>query len=214
MARLLAGETPIPTGPGPKVIFHALPLNPSNVWPTFLTLSIQDQLINVMPPMAGNPSDWRYNLDGFVVHSVRGDLSRQTYTQCYRDGGIEAMSGGIVERDPGRGGFYGHGVEITVIKALTNFQKLWRLLGLTGPMMMALTLSGVQGAKILATPDRWNDRTEAFDLDVAMLPEIVVQDASEAADRVLKPLFDLMWNGGGWPRSPWYSASGDRVQAK
>jgi hypothetical protein len=40
------------------------------VWPTFLTLCIQDQLINVMPPMAGNPSDWRYNLDGFVVHSA------------------------------------------------------------------------------------------------------------------------------------------------
>ena len=103
------------------------------MWPTFLTLCIQDQLINVMPPMAGNPSDWRYNLDGFGVHSVRDDLSRQTYTQCYRDGDIEAMSGGIVERDPWRGGFYGHGVEITVIKALTNFQKLWRQLGLTGP---------------------------------------------------------------------------------
>jgi predicted HTH transcriptional regulator len=36
--RLLAGETPILMGAGPKVIFHALPLNSLDVWPVFLTL--------------------------------------------------------------------------------------------------------------------------------------------------------------------------------
>src|SRR5262249_37198972 len=100
--RLLAGETPIPMGVSPKVIFPALPLNALDVWSTFLALS-DNQRMNAMSPMGGQPSDWRFNLDGFVMHTVRNEPSRQTYVQCFRDGGVEAMSGAILDSDPNRG---------------------------------------------------------------------------------------------------------------
>lgn len=213
VARVLAGETPIPTGSGPKVIFHARPLTPTDVWPTFLTLSIENQLINVMPPLGGSARDWRYTLDGFVVHTARSDLSRQAYSLCYRDGGVEGMSGGLLDPDARRGGFYGHHIEVSVIQAVTQYQKLWELLGVTGPMMMALTISGVQGLKILVPASRSSPiEQDTFDRDVALIPELIVQDLSEQTDRMLKPLFDVMWNGGGWARSPWYDANGDRVR--
>lgn len=212
VARVLAGETPIPTGPAPKVIFHALPLTPTDVWEQFQALNETD-LVNVLRPLAGSPGNWRHTLDGFVMHANRSDPSRQAYSLCYRDGGIEAMSSGILEQDPRRGGFYGHHVEVSVIQAVTHYQRLWTLLGMTGPMMMALALSGVQGLKILVTADRASPiEEETFDRDVALIPEVIVHDLGERADRMLRPLFDVMWNGGGWSRSPWYNANGDRVQ--
>ena len=60
VARILAGETPIPTRPGPKVIFHALPLASLDVWPTFVGFANekQSQIPNLFKPMAGAPNNW------------------------------------------------------------------------------------------------------------------------------------------------------------
>jgi hypothetical protein len=63
VARVLAGETPIPTAAGPKVIFHALPLTPTEGWPRLLALNETD-LVNVLRPLAGTPGSWRHTLDG------------------------------------------------------------------------------------------------------------------------------------------------------
>jgi hypothetical protein len=215
VTRQLAGETPIPTGDGPKIIFHALPLNPSDVLATFLTLSIEQHVIDVMRPLSGTPRSWRFNLEGFVVHTLRDDLGRQTYSQCFRDGGIEAM--GPLELETGRAGyraFYGFPLETTVINALTRYQHLWRLLGVASPMMLALTLSGVLGTQIRTSLGASSLHEETFDHDVALIPELVVQDPGAPAARLLQPLFDLMWNAAGWPRSPWYTPTGERIEPR
>lgn len=209
LAELLAGRTPIRTEPAAKVMFHALPLDPVDVWATFLELDVLGQVLNVLPPMGGDTSNYKYNLDGFVVHTTRQDLARQTYVQLFRDGGIEAVA--PLNHDPSRGGFHGEQVESMVIQAVTHYQKLWQLLGVTGPMMMALTLVGVHGSKILLGLNMVGQvNEETFGRDVVSIPEIVVQDPSAPADRSLKPLFDMMWNAGGWPWSPFYAPTGER----
>lgn len=213
VARVLSGETPIAMGPGPKVIFHALPLTPTEVWPQIVGIGDRDTH-RFLPPMAGEPRDWRYNLDGFVVYTLRSELSIQSYVQLFRDAGIEAVSGGILMKDPRRGGFYGAGLEESVIDALSVYQELWRQLNVPGPVLMALTLSGIQGWKMLAGPEPWDDREETFDRDVAVIPEVVVQDPRTPADQALRPLFDLVWNGGGWPKSPSYSDLGVRIRRR
>lgn len=219
--RLLAGETPIPTAAGAKIIFHALPLSPVDVWPAFRTLDVPTQVIDGMAPLGGSPSNWRYNLDGFVVHTVRTELEQQTYSQCFRDGGLEGFGplGGDVK---GRG-FYGHNVEVPVLRALVHYQRLWQRLGVVGPMMLALTVSGVRGAKILGRSEQSIEHDATFEHDVTMLPELVVPDATAtgegkpailAAGRLLRPLFDLLWNAGGWEQSPWYdSTTGEWTRA-
>jgi len=205
--RLLAGETPIPTAAGAKIIFHSLPLSPVDVWPAFRTLDVHTQVIDAMAPLGGSPSNWRYNLDGFVVHTVRTELEQQTYSQE----GFGPLGG------DGKGhGFYGHNVEVPVVRALVHYQPLWRRLGVVGPMMLALTVSGVRGAKILGRSEQSIEHDATFEHDVTMLPELVVPDAMAAgegkqailaAGRLLRPLFDLLWNAGGWERSPWYDST-------
>ena len=208
--RLLAGETPIPMGDSAKVIVHALPLNALDVWPVFQTLTDQ-QRMNGLRPMGGEPSNWRYNLDGFVLHTTRDDASRQTYVQCFRDGGLEAMSGAALDGDPQRGGFYGWSVEVNVLQAVTRWQQhVWPVLGIADPVALSLTLSGVKGWKVLSISSGlfFGDHKETLDHDVVMIPELVVQDLATPAPAMLQSLFDLMWNGGGWARSPSYIGPG------
>jgi hypothetical protein len=152
VARVVAGETPIKTGDGAKLIFHALPLPSLDVWPAFLKIAeTPSQIPNLLVPPGGNPNDWRYNLDGFVAHTTRRDVNTQTYVQLFRDEGIEGV-GGVLYFDESRAGFYGLAVERAAISVLTTIQRLWKLLGVTGPIVLGLALSGVKGWKMAIAP--------------------------------------------------------------
>ena len=64
---------------------------------------------------------------------------------------------------------------------------------------------GVRGLRVLPLSS-WNlflsDHKETLDRDVVMIPELVVQDLATPAPVLLQALFDLMWNAGGWAKSP------------
>jgi hypothetical protein len=55
---------------------------------------------------------------------------------------------------------------------------------------------------------------EPVDVDLAIIPAVVVQDENTPADQALRPLFDLAWNAGGWSRSPFYNDVGQRQEPR
>jgi hypothetical protein len=175
----------------------------AEVWTRFLTMN-EEQVVDFLRPIGGPSATWHHNLDGFVVHGQRGDVSTQCYTQLFRDGGIEVLSGGVLVKDEQRGGFYAGGMEGTVIPRFGRYQAFWQAIGVIPPLLIGLTLSGVRGWKVLRGSCAFSDVEGAFDRDVVVLPEVIISDLSTPADLVLRPLFDFVWNGGGWPRSPNY----------
>lgn len=204
VAQVLALETPAPMAEGPKLILHALPVNVADeVWARALNLKDHD-LINALPLIGGTPATWRFNLDGFVIHTLRDDLSRQCYTQLFRPGGLEAVSGGMLAKDESRGGFYAWGMEERIIAAVDRYRQLWETVAVTPPILIGLTLSGVKGWKVLRGPYGFSDVDGALDRDVVTPPEVVFSDSAIPSDVILRPLFDFIWNGGGWPGSPNY----------
>jgi hypothetical protein len=211
VARVVAGETPIRLGgDGAKLIFHALPVTSLDVWPAFVNLAEnKSQIPNLIAPMAGAGNDWRYNLDGFVIYNT----TRKTYTQLFRDGGIEA-AGGILYFDKTRGGFYGLAIEQATIPVLSRAQALWRLLGVSGPIMLGLAWSGVRDWKMLSGPYHFWDPDAPLDTDVAVIPDVLVDDENTPVDQALKPLFDIAWNAGGWAQSPFYGPDGERKEPR
>ena len=204
VARALALETPAPIAEGPKLILNALPVSSADdVWERVLRMP-EDQIAIALPLVGGTPATWRFNLDGFVVHTLRDDLSRQCYTQLFRDGGIEVLTGGVIAKDDTRGGFYAWGMEERVINGFARCQGFWQTVGVTPPLLVGLTLSGVKGWKVLRGPYGFGDLDATLDRDVVSPPEAILWDFATPADVVLRPLFDFVWNGGGWPGSPNY----------
>jgi hypothetical protein len=208
VARVIAGETPITIGDGPKVIAHAIPVAASDAWTRFQGLQLQD-VVNLLPPLGGSAADWRHNVDGFVVHTHRRDPSINGYSQLFRDGGIEGVNGGLVRLDPTTGTvFYGVHIETSLVGAFRAYQRLWALLGVTGPFVVGLVLSGVRGCRITAGPQFRFDGEARIDRDIVFVPDMVVEDISREPSAILRPLFDVLWNAGGWPASPFFRADG------
>src|SRR5215510_8344992 len=147
IARILAGETPVPLGEGPKTVLHALPIAPTDVGRDFQG-SPEPKNPMKLTPLVEPANDWRYNLDGFVAYTLHNEARLRGYVQLFRDGGIEAVSGRAVVFDS-HGGFYGNGLEKSAIKAFTSDTQLWSALGVEGPILVGLVVSGVQGGMLM-----------------------------------------------------------------
>lgn len=150
-----------------------------------------------------------------MVHTHRGDPSINAYSQLFRDGGIEAVSGGLVRLDPtSHHTFYGIHIERSLVQVLGNYQRLWVLLDVTGPFVVGLALSGVRGCRIVAGPQFGFDDRKEIDRDMVFVPDLVIEDIAHEPSALLRPLFDVLWNAGGWPASPFFRADGTWTGAR
>jgi len=211
VTRVAGLETPVPVGDGAKLVLHALPVGGlEDAWSRFLVLiggqamQHETQIASMLQPVGQFPATWGFNLDGYVLHTLDNDLSRQCYTQLFREGGLEIVSGRVLVRVSDGSGFYGWGMEGAVIGCFARYQEFWRVIGVTPPLLVGLTLIGVKGWTVLRQPYHFSTARGTFDRDVVMSPEIVMTDLNIPADIVLRPLFDFLWNGGGWAGSPNY----------
>ena len=202
IARILASETPVPLGEGPKAVLHALPIASADVWRDFQGSQEPTHPMK-LTPLAEPANNWRYNLEGFVAYTLHNEARLRGYVQLFRDGGIETVSGRVIVFDS-HGGFYGNGLEKSAIKAFTSYAQLWSALGVEGPILVGLTLSGVQGRKIFGGPWPYGEIDAKFDRDILIVPEVVIDDLSIRADLALRPILDMVWNAGGWTQSPSY----------
>jgi Putative DNA-binding domain len=215
--RILLGKTPANVGSGPKVIFHALPLRlDEDSWIRFRAAEHDNSAVPLflrVGVLSQFPQNYHYNTDGFVVETL-GEL--KNYTQVFRDCGIEAVGVNLIRlesRDNQRKIFYGLHIEKALINALDSYQKIWTQLGITGPIALFLTLTGIQGCGIAVAYDRSDDDFSLIDRDHVITQDVVLEHLPDPPGRILKPLFDFMWNAGGYSESPFYkngSWVGDR----
>ena len=121
-----------------------------------------------------------------------------------RPGGLEAVSGSVLVKDETRGGFYAWGMEDRIISAMNRCLQFWQTVGVAPPLLVGLTLSGVRGWKVLRGAYDYDDVDGALDRNVVTAPEVILSDFAIPQDVLLRPLFDVVWNGGGWLGSPNY----------
>jgi hypothetical protein len=124
------------------------------------------------------------------------------YTQLYRSGVIEAVSGSIVAKT------YKEWTVIPIVlfeKYILQYLpfciRTLQQIGATGPVMIALTLTKTRGLVLGTDVQRleWGI-SHPIEKNLVVLPEIVVEDLSMPAAKILRPLFDLVWNACGYAR--------------
>ena len=80
--------------------------------------------------------------------------------------------------------------------------------GISPPLFAFLTFVDVSGYELNYDPYLRRRAGTPVRQDVLMIPEIEISDLSMAPDQVLRPLFDMAWNGFGFPRSFSYDENG------
>ena len=90
--------------------------------------------------------------------------------------------------------------ERELIGGLTKLMLLLKTIKVELPIFLFLTLVGVEGYS-MATGDSFYKGSVSIDREVISLPEVIIENYEEKAEKILKPCFDSVWNACGFSES-------------
>src|SRR5262249_21650255 len=165
----------------------------------------QHQAFHPLDSMGMTP---RFNYYGFI--NERGGEQNLGYTQIFRNGALEATVAGIVRAREGRRSIPGLSLERQVFEVLSSYLIGLRNVGVPPPLIIMITLEGVQGAIYAVDKNPWSPYGPPLPEDILTLPECVLEDYGTEIDhhRAVRPAFDALWNAIGYARSQYFDEQG------
>ena len=149
----------------------------------------------------------RYNFDGLLIsNSYSENQTSRTYLQIFHNGSIEAVSE-IDTRT--RKLIPSVWYERELIDAVNRYLFLLQKLEVQPPFVVLLSLTGVKGFKMAVDSYRHSFEGQPIDRDVLINPEIIIEQFEGEKSQILRPIFDMVWNAAGWPRSMNYDENGE-----
>jgi hypothetical protein len=205
-------ETPVPMNPGPKLVMHCIPMESFTGQPQYDLIPFLRDFAR-LSAIGGAGYRRRLNLDGLLVYDSDGAYIGNTYTHLFRNGMIEAVTGpGWVYEKEGKRSIASWTYERALPNYLQTCFRVFNELGVSAPIVVALTLTNARGLAML-NPMSYVEAGVLIDRDTLALPETVVQDSSVDPVKILKPMFDLVWNACGLERSRNFDNEGNWVNS-
>ena len=188
-------------------MLHLLPLSAFSEHRQ-IDLSAFDHPDRMIWPLNFDGIDWRLNLDGFLTFSPMNQQGSVGYTQVFRSGAVETAS--VLTDHEQDMVLPSTAYELRLIKHLKRFGDLAHGLGIDPPVYAFLSMVGVRGCRLdLGVMRAMYGDDHPLSQDVALLPEVVVEDFRTDPGRLLRPVFDVVWNAFGLPKSLNYDEHGN-----
>jgi hypothetical protein len=205
LAALLAGETPVQFSAGPFMVLHVLPLTAFSTSTRFDVSKYPDGLRDVIL-LGEQSSTHRINLDGIVRHTP-GKGPSLAYAQIYRTGMIESTQAFEVGHySEGKPVIPSQSYEQDLLTAIPAYVRVLERIGAGFPMFVFLTFLRIREC-VFALRSGYRNIEEARP-DALVLPEAVIEGPGFNLADTLRPLFDMVWNAFGLPRSANFDAEG------
>lgn len=214
LGKIIARETPVPMDEGAKVILHLVPLT------TFQTNSSVDLKSAYedrfkLETLSGPPNSFRYNLDGIVSSVSMKEGQPVSYVQIFRNGIMEAVDNYVLRGGPQN--YIPHkDFEWGVISTSAKLLDVQGLMGITTPIIVFLSMTGVKGYSLLTKQELkfrfpgYSQFLAVIDRDVLLLPEVLIDSLDNLnTSCLLHPIFDAVWNATGLPGSINYDQDGN-----
>lgn len=204
VALIESNETPVPVYKGAKLIIHLIPVASFRSRQAFDVTTMQNSATK-FPPLTASGWDHRLNLDGHLTYAKRQQETEcWAYTQFFRNGIVECVLSEIESNDAQQGRLLlATRYEYRITNHYRPFSTIltsMREIGIAPPVWCLMSLTGVKGARI-PVEGYFRDEYRSIDRDVLMLPECVIDDLQADAVKILKPMFDLVWNASGYAQS-------------
>jgi hypothetical protein len=206
LARLETGQGGVGIAGRGKLVVQAVPL--ANQGEPFDLSLAERQLGNFLPPRARS-INCRYNLDGFLLHGATADGDPPTsYTQLFRNGGVEIVVGGYLwlENTGAKQRLFcaGQSLNSELVESIETAITGSYLLGATPPV--AVMVSFLDGADSILSMDerRLSLHDKVLDRNALLFEPLVIQEGQlqQGWQKVLRPVFDSLWNAFGYSRCP------------
>ena len=215
--RLLSGNAPVPLAGDHLLVFHLLPVVGARADTRLTTPSLQRLLSEHTPrPIASSGWTPSLNFDGVLIATNWQDRLYHSYVQILRSGFLEAVEALTLEPTPSqRAGQPPARIipsiawEKRIIAAVPSYLKALAELKLPPPYVASISLLNVRDYMMYVGPMYNNHGAKPVDRDHLLADEILIESVTESPDRLLRPLFDQIWNACGWLGSINYDEAGN-----
>jgi hypothetical protein len=208
ISKILADETPVPLYNNPKTVLQLIPIISFNPAQAYDISKVASREVRVSPIYSSGSND-RYNLDGFLSYSHVEEGKAHSYVQLFRSGIIEAVEALLLE--PHEKGLFIPSIDYEkhLIHSLAEYLSVLKALNVEPPIFIFLTLLGVKGYTMgIDTWRYWVHERHTIDRDVLPLPEVMIDNYDDSAEKMLKPCFDSIWNACGFAGDFYYNDEG------
>ena len=221
LAKIDSGEAPMPLSKQPAIVLHVVPMaafDPSTRLDVATLASKNAQLQPIGPVSGWAP---RFNLDGFVSYDQPpSSPTCRSYLQIFRNGAIEAVQCRLIDLEqeyiqqnipqfrnqnvPKR--IPSTRLEKETIAGVGRCLTLLKDFNLQPPGFIMLTLLRVKGYSLWADQDYSGDE---IDHDNLVLPDVIAEDFAAEPGRLLRPIFDVLYQAAGHERCSHYDDRGN-----
>ena len=174
ITQLIAGNLPLPFYESGKIVLHLIPLESFS--PNF-SIDLNPIINNraKLKPIYASGFYHRINLEGVLSYSGGGNDKSHSYIQLYRNGIIEAVEGLMLSVKRDKKYIPSVVYESELIKSLGDFLNLIKELGINMPIVIFLTLIGVEGYEMAVDRLQFRNDYYKIDRDILQLPETIIE---------------------------------------
>lgn len=209
LTKVGAGQTPVSLPPGaPLTIIHLMPMSSRVVIEPAAAKARQARFESVW-----RSHDSRFNVDGLLnFHRAGGAGEPLSYGYCQvfcRGGMIECVDAGQLVGDVERKMIPSVDFEGDLGRVIQGYVTGLHELEVPLPYVLSISMLRVQGFEMAVGRRARHFNHTPIDRSDLILPEVLVEDAAANVLRVLRPVFDGIWNAAGYPFSFNYDDDGN-----
>ena len=209
VAKIMAGETPVPTVSSAMMVLHMIPL------PSIAERQLVDVVANlasgyIVPlplegPSGGNRSV--FNLDGYLNCLYGGSERARSYVQLFRSGAIEGVNC-LSSDDQGGSYITGEIFDQRINAAAQQYLRVLSALEVGFPIFAMVSLIGVRGCYMRYDAGGFWQSAPPLQENVISLPEVTIDRADASVPTLMRPSLNIVWNGFGFVQSRMYGPDG------
>lgn len=205
-----AKQAPVQVAGDPRLVLHVVPMGMFSAGPIDVPawLGQQDRL---RPLRSDRYEGHRYNIDGLLFYGIGPTDTGlyYSYSQLFRTGVIESAAGDYGLRLRGSNNIPILDVEADLLATVGRYRDALRAMNVSAPYVIHVSMSGTYGWVVPRGADEFANRNLVpIDRDLIELPSVIDVDPAITTDRLLRPVFDALWQAGGHERCPYYNAAG------
>lgn len=210
IALIYGDEAPVPMKDGAKMILHVVPLS-AFTEASQIDIEAQQEQLRQLIPLGASGWSYRINLEGYVNLTDNRERSR-AYTQIFRTGIVEAVS--VVGGREGSKSIPNVAYERYILHGLNSYLTTLGKLGVEPPIYIFLSWCGVRGYRMGVNAFRFEDEGHPLDRDTLVLTELLLDRYDIDIGRMMRPVFNQVWNAFGFIRCFNYNDDGDWMERR
>lgn len=191
---------------------HVIPINNLEYEIDFTSQTTLNFLSKKMIPIRNLGWDYQHNLEGFMTFSSNHESAPYSYCQLFRNGVLEFYTSHMHfqrENNPKILDVFGKFLENTTIDYVKKSFEIFKYFQIEAPFIIMISLFDIKNGTLLYQ-DHWRNSSREINQEKLLLPPTIIYDQQVDLTKELKKVFDILWQTGNMPKSPFYDDAGNR----